>query len=475
MTDHKQGRCSMRAGAARVDITPEPGTQLAGLVGRHRPAQLVADPLYAKSLVLESDGRKLCFVALDLTIPTETYSSRIRRAASEELGIEYEAVMLHATQTHSAPALGHFLLDRDFEGIPPGYEWIRGGDDRYSAFAVERAIEAIRLADGNLQPVRVAVGSGIEGRPAFNRRAVMRNGMVQMLSDCWRDPLGPTGIRYIEGPIDPELGVMCFRADSLRMVAMLVNYTCHPVHVYGQSRAAVSADWPGALANSLQEGYGKGCVPMVLNGACGNINVHSQYDPDHVPDYRRAGKLLASTSNKIIETLSFKEESVLGWKSQRLRIPLREVEAEELKEAEKILADHPEPLWADEKRARVSGEWMRAAGVYSVHLASRRDKKLDYEIQVFRVGNTAFVALPGEPFVEGGLRIKLASPAYPTYIVHNTSQYVGYIPTREAFRRGGHEVRTSYWAKLVPEALDMIVDKATDLLAELFGKGVSNV
>ena len=146
-----------------------------------------------------------------------------------------------------------------------------------------------------------------------------------------------------------------------------------------------------------------------------------------------------------------------------------------MKEAEKILAEYPEPQWMDEERTRVSGAWMRATGVYSVHLARQRDRELDYEIQVFRVGDAAFVALPGEPFVEGGLQIKLASPTYPTYIVHNTSQYVGYIPTKDAFRRGGHEVRTSYWAKLVPEALDMIVNKATDLLAELFGKGISNV
>ena len=457
-----------RAGAAQVDITPEAGTQLAGAVGRHRPAEVMADPLYAKALVLESGGRKLCFVALDLTILTETCSGRIRRAASEELGIKYDAIMIHAIQTHSAPALGHFLLDRDFEGIPAGCEWIRGGDERYCAFAVERAIEAIRLADGNLQPVQIAVGSGIEGRVAFNRRAVRRNGMVAMLTEPWQGPLGPTDIRYIEGPIDPELGVMCFRADSLRMVSMLVNYTCHPVHLYGNPAAIVSADWPGVLADALQEGYGRGCVPMILNGACGNINIRPQFDPDYVEDHRRMGRLLASTSSKIVETLNFKEERVLDWQTRHLRIPLRQVGAEDLKQAERVLADHPGPRWMNEERTRVSGEWMRAAGVYSVHLARERDKELDYEIQVFRVGDTAFVALPGEPFVEGGLRIKLASPTYPTYIVHNTSQYVGYIPTKDAFRRGGHEVRTSYWSKLIPEALDMIVEAANGLVEELF-------
>jgi neutral ceramidase len=98
-----------------------------------------------------------------------------------------------------------------------------------------------------------------------------------------------------------------------------------------------------------------------------------------------------------------------------------------------------------------------------------RSPTLDYEVQVLRVGETAVVGLPGEPFVELGLAIKLASPTYPTYIAHCTSHYVGYIPTPEALTRGGHEVNTRYWAKLVPEAFDLILATATETLEQLFG------
>jgi neutral ceramidase len=97
-----------------------------------------------------------------------------------------------------------------------------------------------------------------------------------------------------------------------------------------------------------------------------------------------------------------------------------------------------------------------------------RSAELDYEIQALRVGDTAFVGLPGEPFVEGQLAIKLASPAYPTYVAHCTTEYVGYIPTKEALIRGGHEVNTRYWAKLQPEALDAIVENAVEALQAIF-------
>ena len=97
---NKQGRPRrLRAGASQVEITPGKGVLLAGGGGRYRPAQLVADPLFAKVLVLEQDGRKLCAIALDLTVVMRPYTERIRRLASETFGYDSNAVMVHATMT----------------------------------------------------------------------------------------------------------------------------------------------------------------------------------------------------------------------------------------------------------------------------------------------------------------------------------------------------------------------------------------
>ena len=108
-TDHLQ------AGAAMVDITPPLRTHLAGSgAGEHRPAETVLDPLFAKAIVFEADGRRVCMVILDLTIVTQDYTNRIRAAIRERTGIPPEAIMVQATQTHSAPSLGYFMLDPDF-------------------------------------------------------------------------------------------------------------------------------------------------------------------------------------------------------------------------------------------------------------------------------------------------------------------------------------------------------------------------
>ena len=87
---------TIKAGAAQVDITPPLGTQLAGDCGRRRPAEIVLDPLYAKALVLESDGKKCCILALDLLSISKKYVDEIRQKASERFGIEPQATMVHA-------------------------------------------------------------------------------------------------------------------------------------------------------------------------------------------------------------------------------------------------------------------------------------------------------------------------------------------------------------------------------------------
>ncbi|MGD9519217.1 MAG: hypothetical protein AB7W28_06845 [Armatimonadota bacterium] len=454
------------AGSASVDITPNLGVHLAGAVGLYRPARSVLDPLRARALVLDSDGRRLCFLALDVTIITADYTARIRQSLFQRFGLVPEAVMIHATQTHSAPAVGYFMVDDDFPAMPSEFEWLRGSEKVYSAYAVERAIEAVGLALEALEPVQIGAGSGIEGRFAFNRRAVKRDGTVAMPGRCWEEPAGPTWIRYLEGPIDPELGVVCLRGADGRPEALLLNYTCHPVHVF--PAPDVSADWPGALANETCKACGGEAAVLVLNGACGNINPWSPFDPDYIEDHRRMGREMAATVAKVVDMLEFRDGAVLDWRVCNVRIPLRHVGADELMAARAVLDRSPQPVWSDDTHLAVDPEWTAAASVVSVHMLEQRAGALDYEVQVLRLGNTAVVGLPGEPFAELGLEIKLASPTYPTYIAHCTSHYVGYIPTPEATKRGGHEAATRYWAKLAPEAHDLIVAAAVELLQDLF-------
>ncbi|MHB9026331.1 MAG: hypothetical protein ACYC7E_19505 [Armatimonadota bacterium] len=452
---------TLRAGAAQIDITPQAGTHLAGTVSCYRPAETLLDPIYAKALAIERGERRMCLLCLDVLMLTREYSDLIRRQVAEECGFDEDAVLVHSLQNHSSSSVGHFMISGDAQGISPEYNWLRGGDDSYHDIAVEGAVEAARRACAVLTEVQVGANSGIEGRVTFNRRMVMRDGSIGM-------PLGGSNIdprsRYIEGPTDPELGMICLRTPSLRPLAFIMHYTAHPVNVFHRSNV-VSADWPGALSNELRRTHGSQCIPLVINGACGNINPWDPYDPDFERDHLRMGRILAGTANKVFETLRFTDDVTLDWQVRHLSIPLREIDPAKLAAAQERLAKDPAPVWVSD--TAVDHTWMYAAALLDFHRYRRQHDTFDYVIRVLRIGDAAIVGVPGEPFVEGQLKIKLGSPTFPTYLAHNC-YYAAYIPTLQAFQRGGYGEEPGLISKLVPEALDTIAEAAIDMLNEMF-------
>jgi len=459
--NHQQAAGTLRAGAAEVDITPQPGIQLAGDIGRPRRVETVADPLFAKALIVESAECRICLLSLDVCVVTELWAKEIRRRAAQQFDLDPAAVMVHALQNHSAPSMGHAAIDDASEIIPTELSWLRGGDDVYSAWAIERILEAIELAHAALEPVEVGAASGIEGRVAFNRRVVLRDG-----SALTNPPLADPRIRYVEGPVDPELGVVCVRNEASEIIAAVLHHTCHPT--YGYPTRSVSADWPGVWSDGIREMCGPGCVPLVINGCCGNI-LHVDYiDPSYVSDKQRHGRLLTETTAKVMEQVIYSKQAVLDYKSEHLMLPKRQFDAQAVQAARDLLAKHPTPLWLEADPTAVSWDWIYAASLADTYERSLDEPFYDYEVQVFRIGDIAIVGVDGEPFVEAQLRIKLESPAYPTYLAHMSNSCAGYVPTAEALERGGYETRAGNWSKLAPQALDMIVEGTTKLLHEVF-------
>ena len=464
----------LQVGAVMVDITPPPGTHLAGSgAGEHRPAQTVMDPLYAKAIALAVGDRRVCMVILDLTIVTGDYTKKIRAGIGAQTGLPPEAIMVQATQTHSAPSLGHFMLDPDFPlETTAADEYLRGAEcafgDRVAAAAIEVAVAAM----GKLQPARIGLGRGVLGDLAFNRRGIRRDGSIAMPKPQGREqqPFGIADICYLEGPMDPEVGVCCIQDMDMQPLAFLLHYTCHPVNAFGQRETyrAVSADWPGAWAREMQQTFGADVVPLVINGCCGNINPWHPFDPDCRPDHLRMGRELAEMSERIVYNMAFADRVALDYKIEEVGLPYREIPAERLRAVDQILARNPQPPRGES--GEVDERWFRAASTKSIEYCRAREAEFSYEIQAFRIGDLGVVGLPGEPFVEGQLALKTNAAAPYLFPAHMTTHYVGYLPTRAAYDRGGHEANEdiTYWAKLAPGCLETVVDRTRTLVEDLF-------
>ena len=55
----------LRAGAAKIDITPSMGVSLDGSISKNGPATSVHDRLHARALVLEDGTSKIAIVVVD--------------------------------------------------------------------------------------------------------------------------------------------------------------------------------------------------------------------------------------------------------------------------------------------------------------------------------------------------------------------------------------------------------------------------
>ena len=128
------------------------------------------------------------------------------------------------------------------------------------------------------------------------------------------------------------------------------------------------------------------------------------------------GRKLTETTATILNRLTPLDNPVLQVATQTIPLPLRELDTPEMQAAERLLAEHPEPLWQDEAQTALRWDWVYAVSLMDLKAGKARQPYSEYEIQVIRIGEAVVLALGGEPFVEAQLQIKAQSPARYTQV-----------------------------------------------------------
>lgn len=458
MNDSKDKKhLQLFVGAAQADITPDFGTQISGDIGRYRPVEEIRDHLYARIFVLKSGDHTACLVLCDMACLQRAIGLQIRTKIADILGATPDDVMLHCVQSHSAGRMGEMFADVNHI-LPPELWWVRGETPAYNELFINRVLEGVRAAR-NTVPVRLKAARAIDWRCAFNRRFVMRDGSARMGPKKY-DP----NILYCEGPIDPEASLWLFEDMNSKPIAGLLHYTCHPTH--GYPHRYISADWPGLWSEIMSHKLGLNCIVGCINGACGNIGPDDYTNPDY---NRKTGlnsmlEHLTQTGEKLIANLASIDALPFKSASHIIKIPWRRPTREEADQARQMIKDHPTPIFLDEKKERIAWDWVFAMRTLDIIHQIEVNPDYEFEIQVFRVGDTITVGWPGEPFVEGQLEVKLNSPAKYTIVGHECNDECGYLPTLKAIERGGYET----WGKLPPGTLENITGQTIKIVKDIW-------
>ncbi len=419
---------SLKAGFAEVEITPPLGTRKIGLL-IDIVSERVLDPLFARAAVIESGNDRVSFVQLDTLSVRWTTTMDIRRRVEREYGFPGASIMVAATHNHAGPAVANLGDVRR--------------DEEYVETLVTKVVSMFGRALESLQEAEIGFGSCFEFDVSRNRRVVMRDGTTRTHGK-FTDPQA----LCFEGPMDPEVALLAARSKDGQMLGAIVNFACHPAH--HADEPVLSAGFPGVLA---QEARRRGCpVTLFLNGASGNM-YHADPATGASHTKEQVGRALANDVGKLLEEIEWQDEAELGCRSATVQLPFRRITDEEIKGTAR-----------GAQRFVDSGAYDR----YMPELLERirRMGTQPAEVQAIFLDRHAYVGIPAEYFVEHGLRIK--EEAYPVHalVVGHANGMVGYVPHREAFRRGGYETTFGPTSRLAPEAGDILTDCAIALIAK---------
>ena len=374
-----------RAGAAKVDITPDTPQPLLGYAARQSTG--VLDKLWHRVVVFDDGREQFVLVATDIALVSPSVYDEVARDLQREMGIEPRQFWWTATHTHAAPEVGPPGVAKLFLGERYKHE----SDARYAVRVKQSLIEGVKQARARLEPARLTWGKGYSAAN-LNRRARDVDGTIRL-------GLNP------DGPVDREIGLIRVDNAAGKPLALVANYAMHGTAMSGLN-TLISGDAPGIVASYVEDKLG---APMLyVNGAAGNISpIYSVY-----PDARSAhlGEFRVLLGDKI---LAANAKLPPGRAAVNMRL---------------------EQEWVEIPRKAGLG-WTEDLGAYL-----KDNSLIRLPVRYWQIGKEAVVwAAPLELFCEIALKVRSRSRFAHTWFFGYANGWLGYLPTKAAYAEGGYE------------------------------------
>ncbi len=397
----------LRAGIAKIDIMPAKPVKMAGYGSRTGLSKGVHDPLSARAVAFENNGKRLVLVSTDLIGFYNGTAEYLRKIILDEFKLKPSELFLSAIHTHSGPSLA---IDKK-KGHPNNLE--------YTESLKAKLIEVIREALDAMSPVHI--GAGIGHSPVgANRREIRIDSSGKSSIKLGRSPYGPT---------DKEVLVMKLAKPDGTPIAALFDYATHATSL-GPKNYIISGDVLGLAEQFVEKILGEDVIAPAFAGASGDIDPWFRVLP------------------------SFNTEP--GWIPEPVLLGT-------------MLGEEVVHIFRDIERVFPGGEIKTAFAAIELP-GKQRDEVSTKEksptakslnITAARVGDIAFVGIGCEVLTEIGMAIKAASPYKHTFVITHCNGAAGYLPPKYVYIEGGYEVTSSHFA---PQAADIVVKQALKML-----------
>lgn len=376
---------TLRAGAARLDITPPKDASLpmSGYAGRG-PHQGIHDEIAVRALALDDGATQAAIVSCDLIGFRETVWDALAGRIERETGIRRANLLLAGAHNHAGPTPDLPAADQDPKR------------SAYLTQLLDTIVDSVRQAKANLKPARIGFGTG--------RASVNTNRRARTAQGGWTLGVNPEGVS------DKTVAVVRLDSAAGQPLALFVNYAVHGT-VTGQRNMLISGDLPGATSRFIERHYGGSVVALWTSGAAGDQN--AIYGPaenfNHVDALGR----------------------ILGEEALRVAGQIRTSPRARIRGAQKIVTC---PGQRPEKGANA------ATGA---RIAFEDAPPVDIRLSLLMVGHIAFGGVSGEVLTLIGERLKAESPLKATMMVTHCNGSVGYLPNDEAYKDVSYEILSS--------------------------------
>ncbi|MGE0126915.1 MAG: neutral/alkaline non-lysosomal ceramidase N-terminal domain-containing protein [Blastocatellales bacterium] len=427
---HHAAPALMKAGFARIIITPEKNMWMSGYANRTKPSAGKVHDLYAKAIAIQdSRGGRIVLVTTDLLGLPRALTSEISEHANKSYGLKREQILFNSSHTHTGPVVKSSLAgayDLDAEQS--------ASIDEYTQQLKNNLLKVIGEAIKDLSPAKLSFGRSTAPF-AMNRRQFNKDAPI-------------IGVNP-EGAVDREVPALRVESADGKLRGVVFGYACHNTTLTGEFYQ-FSGDYAGFAQAAIESAH-PGATAMFVMGCGADIN---PYPRSKFELARQHGESLAKSVEQAMggamKPVSGSIKSVIGG----VMIPFDGPPTKA--EYQSRLSD--KNVFARQHAERMIARYERDGKVMTEY---------PYTIQVLRIGDLTLIGLAGEVVTDYALRLKRELGG-DVWVAGYSNDLCSYIPSARMYKEGGYEVISSmiYYdlpGPYKPEIEEKIVGKVHEL------------
>lgn len=407
----------IKAGFARLDITPPLGTPLAGYQ-RPRSAKCVLDPLSVNAIVLSDGDSTVIMIASDTEGMDVGDAVYIRKLISERTGIPQDHMIVSALHQHTSYIMKHKTIGN----LSPAFAEVV-----YSRFA-----DAAQLAIDDMSDAEMSAATRETSEPiAFVRRYILKDGKA--VTNPTPKQIPEIGRRCAEA--DNTVRLLRFKREGKKDIA-LICFATHPDVVHGEN---VSADWPGFTRRYVEaDNSDVSCLVFVAPEGDSN-------HLDHIGGIRNGYEHSKYMGRVIADAVKEMWDDTTPQNCDKISADIQLIYNKSITEGEERY-DECKAFLAAREAGTLGYNPEIEEVAFARRIVSIRESMTVYHplpITVISLGDVAVVGLGGEAFTEYAASIRETAKDRFVLTFALTNGHQGYLPSDKAFAEGGYEAKGS--------------------------------